>query len=98
MLSAYCTSKPAKNEERNEHGGHIKSQPILPELPQVVVDQKTGKRYFRGRMLGKVRTKHLIFYKLDAHSFATEIFLVHLDFFKNNKYSMYLSISKRPTK
>lgn len=55
MLSAYCGTKPTKHEERNEHGnGHSKSQPILPELPQVVVDQKTGKRYFRGRMLGKV--------------------------------------------
>jgi len=53
MLSAYCASKPGKHEERNEHGGPSKSQPILPELPQVVVDQKTGKRYFRGRMLGK---------------------------------------------
>ena len=60
MLSAYCTSKPAKHEERNEHGGPSKSQPILPELPQVVVDQKTGKRYFRGRMLGKVRTKNIV--------------------------------------
>eukprot|EP00795_Rhopilema_esculentum_P004744 gene4744-21045_t len=50
MLSAYCATK---HEDKNEHGAHTKSQPILPELPQVVVDQKTGKRYFRGRILGK---------------------------------------------
>ncbi len=52
MLSAYCSAKAEKHEAK--HAGHSKAQPILPELPQVVVDPKTGKRFFRGRMLGKV--------------------------------------------
>eukprot|EP00794_Sanderia_malayensis_P007991 gene7991-8849_t len=52
MLSAYCSAKTERHHEA-KHAAHSKTQPILPELPQVVIDPNTGKRFFRGRMLGK---------------------------------------------
>lgn len=60
MLASYrstmtSTAKPAKTTEhkKEHHAGTSKGQPILPEVAQVVVDTTNGKRYFRGRLLGK---------------------------------------------
>jgi len=36
------------------HKEHSKNQPILPEVGQYVYDSKTGKKYMRGKLMGKV--------------------------------------------
>lgn len=41
-----------KQHKHKEHSN--KNQPILPEVGQYVIDQKNGKKYLRGRLMGKV--------------------------------------------
>ena len=36
------------------HKEHSKNQPILPEVGQYVYDSKAGKKYMRGKLMGKV--------------------------------------------
>lgn len=46
------TTKTSNNHHNKEHS---KNQPILPEVGQYVYDNKTGKKYARGKLMGKVR-------------------------------------------
>jgi len=46
-------SNTIKSEQQNKHKEHSKNQPILPEVGQYVIDSKTGKKYLRGRLMGK---------------------------------------------
>jgi len=53
MLASYrsaisTNTKVARSEQKKDPKG-----PILPEVSQIVVNNKTGNRYFRGRLLGK---------------------------------------------
>ena len=47
------TSTKTSNNHHNKE--HSKNQPILPEVGQYVYDNKTGKKYARGKLMGKVR-------------------------------------------
>ncbi|XP_066915213.1 serine/threonine-protein kinase PLK1-like isoform X4 [Clytia hemisphaerica] len=38
---------------KHHHKEHSKNQPILPEVGQYVYDSKTGKKYLRGKLMGK---------------------------------------------
>lgn len=60
MLASYRTSTniaktpnviKSDNIKLKEHG---KGQPILPDVGQYVVDSKSGTKYLRGRLMGKV--------------------------------------------
>ena len=43
------------HHHHNNNKEHGKNQPILPEVGQYVYDSKTGKKYMRGKLMGKVR-------------------------------------------
>lgn len=43
-----------QQDKQHKHKEHTKNQPILPEVGQYVIDQKNGKKYLRGRLMGKV--------------------------------------------
>ena len=42
-------------DTHNKHKEHSKNVPILPEVGQYVIDAKAGRKYLRGRIMGKVR-------------------------------------------
>ena len=48
-----------KAHHQNNNKEHPKNQPILPEVGQYVYDTKTGKKYVRGKLMGKVSSKSL---------------------------------------
>lgn len=58
MLATYRNLNTGKTtntkNENHKHKEHTKNQPILPEVGQFVVDPKSGKKYSRGRLMGKV--------------------------------------------
>ncbi|XP_057299857.1 serine/threonine-protein kinase PLK1-like isoform X2 [Hydractinia symbiolongicarpus] len=57
MLATYRNLNTGKTtntkNENHKHKEHTKNQPILPEVGQFVVDPKSGKKYLRGRLMGK---------------------------------------------
>ena len=44
----------SSSSNKHHHKEHSKNQPILPEVGQYVYDSKTGKKYLRGKLMGKV--------------------------------------------
>ncbi|XP_047123369.1 serine/threonine-protein kinase PLK1 isoform X3 [Hydra vulgaris] len=56
MLASYrtmSTAKVATVKSDSKNKDHGKSQPILPEVSQLVIDPKSGKKYIRGKLMGK---------------------------------------------
>jgi len=49
---ATVTSTKSENVKKQDHDRQ-KGQPILPEVGQVILDQRANKKYSRGRLLGK---------------------------------------------
>lgn len=45
--------QPSTKPHHNNNKEHGKNQPILPEVGQYVYDTKTGKKYMRGKLMGK---------------------------------------------
>ena len=51
MLSSYAAIKSTLLLKKEKS---MKRESPVMEVPQVIIDQQNGRRYFKGRLLGKV--------------------------------------------
>ena len=84
--SENAQQQPSTKSHHNnkEHG---KNQPILPEVGQYVYDTKTGKKYMRGKLMGKVRPLYL----LQTALFYPYLLLTTLSCFAQSFFLDYLA-------